>query len=279
MYQAGDAIPNVCTDCGIQFDYIYPGVGRPTGHRCPACYARAHTRQKPGDVIQSVCKRCGNAFEQIYNGNGTANQICPECKQPKLGKVVQITCQGCGITFDHARNAPSVPQRCPTCRKRHNHALSAESHRRTRNSPGRGAQVITHCKHCGEPIEQTVFSSRRRCCDRCKRRYHNTQKLQRIKEGKLNGWCLEHWLLTLRVFDNRCVYCGADGKDAELFQDHFIPFTAGGGTTIGNIVPACRRCNASKNDKMPIEFTSKENIERISQILLNLPILVDGLHR
>ena len=34
-----------------------------------------------------------------------------------------------------------------------------------------------------------------------------------------------------------------------LEQEHFIPLSKGGGYSMGNIIPACRACNASKSDK------------------------------
>lgn len=52
------------------------------------------------------------------------------------------------------------------------------------------------------------------------------------------------WRCALEYFENRCAYCGATGVPLE--QEHVIPLTKGGGYTVDNIVPACRRCNSSK---------------------------------
>lgn len=51
-------------------------------------------------------------------------------------------------------------------------------------------------------------------------------------------------------FDNRCAYCG---NELPLAQEHFIPLSRGGEYTHNNIIPACRSCNASKNNK-PFEI-------------------------
>lgn len=45
-----------------------------------------------------------------------------------------------------------------------------------------------------------------------------------------------------------CFYCGSS-EDLEL--DHFIPISRGGGTTLGNTVIACKKCNSSKRAKLP----------------------------
>lgn len=44
-------------------------------------------------------------------------------------------------------------------------------------------------------------------------------------------------------FNHRCAYCGAGG---DLQVEHVIPISKGGEHHLGNIVPACQRCNFSK---------------------------------
>lgn len=77
--------------------------------------------------------------------------------------------------------------------------------------------------------------------------YRAKQKLL-VGSTKYNeaGLSIEDWKTVLTEFDYECAYCGS--KDG-LEQDHAIPFADGGQYVIGNIVPACRRCNASKGDK------------------------------
>jgi len=48
-----------------------------------------------------------------------------------------------------------------------------------------------------------------------------------------------HWLR----FDHQCAYCGAQG---DLQVEHVVPISKGGEHHLGNIVPACQRCNFSK---------------------------------
>jgi 5-methylcytosine-specific restriction endonuclease McrA len=49
---------------------------------------------------------------------------------------------------------------------------------------------------------------------------------------------------------NRCVYCSSR---SELTIDHVIPRSRSGKTTWGNVVTACKRCNARKGDFTPEE--------------------------
>lgn len=54
-----------------------------------------------------------------------------------------------------------------------------------------------------------------------------------------------------RILSNPCFYCSAVGT-VEL--DHVVPIARGGTHSIGNLVAACRRCNASKGSKTITEW-------------------------
>jgi len=54
----------------------------------------------------------------------------------------------------------------------------------------------------------------------------------------------DDWLYVKQEFGNRCCYCG-EAPDV-MSQDHFIPVTKYGEYVMGNVLPACMRCNTSK---------------------------------
>jgi 5-methylcytosine-specific restriction endonuclease McrA len=72
----------------------------------------------------------------------------------------------------------------------------------------------------------------------------------------------EEWDRLIEQFGG-CAYCGGEAEEV----DHFIPRSQGGTDDWDNLVPACRHCNASKNDNPPQEWCSPEDFERISAIL------------
>lgn len=82
--------------------------------------------------------------------------------------------------------------------------------------------------------------------------YRKKQK-QRIGVEKYNqeGLKEKDWIDVLNEFSYECAYCGCKEN---LEQDHVVPFAKGGVTAAGNIVPACRRCNSSKNDSDAFEW-------------------------
>jgi 5-methylcytosine-specific restriction endonuclease McrA len=59
--------------------------------------------------------------------------------------------------------------------------------------------------------------------------------------------------LRLTVWDKtegRCWYCGDHlNQSDELCLDHVVPLSAGGLTTLSNLVPACRPCNATQHGR------------------------------
>jgi 5-methylcytosine-specific restriction endonuclease McrA len=84
------------------------------------------------------------------------------------------------------------------------------------------------------------------------RRHNHNYKARR--RGLVADLTQEQWEKILLDFSNECAYCG-DTRDLE--QDHIIPVSRGGGYTKENIIPACRSCNASKGDKLIIEWLPK----------------------
>lgn len=75
-------------------------------------------------------------------------------------------------------------------------------------------------------------------------------KAERAKARELRG---SRWWKT-RVARGLCHYCGGTFPPAELTMDHLVPVIRGGRSTRGNVVPACRDCNAKKKYLLPMEW-------------------------
>lgn len=79
----------------------------------------------------------------------------------------------------------------------------------------------------------------------------NTKRKAKMR-AIINTLTSQEWLDILEQHNFRCVYCGKD-----LFtlfdkpeRDHITPISKGGNNTKGNVVPACRSCNAKKSNKI-----------------------------
>ncbi|OPX46417.1 HNH endonuclease [Ruminiclostridium hungatei] len=77
-------------------------------------------------------------------------------------------------------------------------------------------------------------------------RLESVRKRRERLKNLLNNFTSTDWKECLKYFNNLCAYCG---EKVKLENDHFIPLVKGGNYTKSNIVCACRRCNASKDDE------------------------------
>lgn len=108
----------------------------------------------------------------------------------------------------------------------------------------------------------------------------NNQKRRARKRKLQNTLTVKQWTIIKNDFNNQCAYCGREMKRLE--QDHFIALSKGGEYTHNNIVPACRTCNARKNDKDFFEWYPKQvgySKEREKKILEYLNYKDEGIQQ
>jgi hypothetical protein len=55
-----------------------------------------------------------------------------------------------------------------------------------------------------------------------------------------------------------CHYCGGRFAPQTLTMDHVVPLVRGGRSTRGNVVPACKTCNAGKKHRLAWEHELRE---------------------
>ena len=78
--------------------------------------------------------------------------------------------------------------------------------------------------------------------------HQRLRELRRARKRTVPAtYTIEQWAQCKSHFNNTCAYCGKPYE--QLQQDHFIAVKNGGEYTVSNIVPACLKCNYSKQDK------------------------------
>lgn len=108
-----------------------------------------------------------------------------------------------------------------------------------------------------------------------KKNLKNTRARHAIKERKRRArkrilestLTLSQWEDIKIYFNNRCAYCG---EEKPLTKEHFIALLKGGEYTRNNILPVCKSCNSSKQDKSFFTWYPKQSFyskEREKQIL------------
>lgn len=82
-------------------------------------------------------------------------------------------------------------------------------------------------------------------------------RLDRHRKRAKGGYAkvtVADWERIKERFEYRCAYChNLIGKD-KVTMDHVIPLSKGGRHAVGNIVPACNRCNQHKGSLTVVEF-------------------------
>lgn len=125
------------------------------------------------------------------------------------------------------------------------------------------------CWVCNAVI--TWGQSETACRLRCRSMlYAESYRIARHKEesyrkGLPCNLLLGEWAETLRHHNWRCAYC----KGPFESLDHFTPVSQGGGSWVGNVVPACLQCQVAKGGQLPQEVAaiSQEIMERIARYL------------
>lgn len=85
---------------------------------------------------------------------------------------------------------------------------------------------------------------------------HVARERQRARKLRKSDW----W--RARIAQGLCHYCRKKFKADELTMDHVVAVARGGTSTRGNVVPACRACNAAKKLETPAESLMRELEER-----------------
>ena len=57
-----------------------------------------------------------------------------------------------------------------------------------------------------------------------------------------------------KMLNGHCAYCGKKVTLEKITRDHIVPKSKGGGNTVENILPSCKKCNGTKGDTSLEEF-------------------------
>lgn len=109
------------------------------------------------------------------------------------------------------------------------------------------------CKSCGS-LKAAVYQRQRYSKDSEYREQiivKTAESQSRRRRGAVGTFTYDEWKVVLDLFDNECAYCGSKEK---LTVDHVIPLYKGGPNDISNLIPACKRCNCSKNKSDVIDW-------------------------
>lgn len=254
--QSAQLAASVCPGCHSLFSQA--GVGRPRQF-CLACRppaGRALVVQVAKDFPPRQCIHCNAEFLPAHS----AHNRCAECKRRGINAQA-ARCVVCGdlrprgagsredVTCHPCRRlglAPSVlrcaPRPCPVC---------GEVYQPRRTRAG-GLFTRTCSKSCAvrgrdrTSAKPRDYNPKRAEWDNRRRRYERELAAPGLSIAQRDGLRWE-WQRLRRL----CSYCHERAADT---IDHVVPLIRGGTNFEGNLVPACRSCNASKGSLLLVEW-------------------------
>lgn len=130
---------------------------------------------------------------------------------------------------------------------------------------------VCSCTHCDKAYPSLFVQDSEFTCTDCRPvkelvNEHNKRAHRAHLPGMLT---VKQWRSVLLYFDNKCAYGGHKYEALE----HFVPITKGGGTIMGNCVPACLSCNTKKGNSHPDKINHlfpPANLARIREYLTSV---------
>ena len=254
------------------------------GYACRVCIGGRYIKQpKKGYKFCNKCNREFPATREFFhigrrNKNGLI-PICKECRGFRFGKPKEVIVprDGYKICPKCKRELPANHgyfDRCVTNKDGFQIYCKECRGRKFKRIPKEGFRI---CSKCDKELPLKNFYKRTNgnydgLCKKCKalkgKRDHHVRKSRKLKT--LSNYSVNDWIYCMTYFKNRCAYCG---ERTQLTQDHFIPLAKGGHYIRSNIIPACMKCNSSKNSNNfsewypKQEFYSKEREQKIIKYL------------
>ena len=121
----------------------------------------------------------------------------------------------------------------------------------------------THCPQGHAYVEENTRTYRgSRYCRLC---HKMRERIRRdLKQRLDHNYTFQDERLTKLVFSDLCFNCNSSNL---LEIDHHYPLSHGFGLSVSNAVLLCRSCNASKNNRLPEDFYTADQIYVVNYLL------------
>ena len=196
------------------------------------------------------CIECGRPFVQKHIAHVLCGQRCARARWLRRGRRPAdpevIRCADCGGLF--LRVNPKRIYCSAACKNR------STARRHKKNEKDRRRQREWARAHAAENNERSRLWARK---NPAKRRATDGRR-RALELGAAGSWTHSEWTALVAEFGGHCAYCGAL---APLTVDHRVPLSRGGSNWIGNLIPACARCNKKKGRRTEEEFRALLEIE------------------
>lgn len=255
-------------------------------------------------IYAITCMNCGSIKETV---NKNQKFCCHECsvkfREKKKRKIINgVMFKQCSICkkfypmtteyFSHVKKGDGFHCNCKECenKRQREKYRTDEKYRKKRNSVPKEIKKIRRRNYYLKNKEKEInrakkynFENREIIKER-EKAYRKTEKgieenkikcMNRRNKIKVSGKItLSDWNECKNFFRNssgkiECAYCGKELERPTI--EHFIPISKGGTGNKDNILPICRHCNCSKQDKdfyewyKDKEFFDEKRIHKIKK--------------
>lgn len=211
----------ICTKCGKEL---------------PTTSEYFHVRKDSRDGFRNDCRECSSKYHKQYH------QENKEHKKRYMKQWYQEN-KECTKQYyqDNKEKIKQYSKQYYHDNKEHYSQLNKQWHQENKE----------HRKQCKQQWHQ---ENKEHCLQYAKQwRKLNKDKVaiydarrRTLKKQLPSTLISKQWKGIKEEFNNQCAYCG---EQLPLEQDHFIALSKGGEYTHNNIIPACKSCNSSKNNK------------------------------
>lgn len=188
--------------------------------------------------------------------------ICKECGGTKHHEARGL-CHRC-YNRQHYRQSPEEAKK----RARQYYWRNRErvlAYRRRYDSEHRGACMVCgvaiskYAMRCPSCSTQAQWDDPKEGLRKAVRRNYGPCKRCGQRKAEARGFCLQCYnhlrhraggRYGLTLVERNCFYCSEEAEE----WDHFVPVSAGGYASQGNMVPACKKCNMTKLARLPENY-------------------------
>lgn len=181
------------------------------------------TRVSYDDIeIGSECGKCGSTdgLELVKTSEIGRETLCRECRKIDIYAKYRVNCSVCGERFVNLMDDDTDV--CLKCAYKNREF------------------DLQKCLY-----EKFLAAKERERKTKAEKWRVNAQNARARSVGLIGDLTLDQWIYTVDRFDWKCAYCNEEFE----VMEHITPLSSGGGTTFGNVVPACNVCNHDKVGK------------------------------
>lgn len=189
--------------------------------------------------VEVMCETCGTVMSVIDSLKKKPRFCSHACFGKSIAKQdshAEVVCNSCGKHYKKRKDHVKEKNYC---------SIDCCAKARTVNgAKWKDKEKIKKYMREYAQKNKEVFNRRAREWGKNNRAIKNAN--QRARRSTLGKVSAKEWEEICTSYGNRCVCCLSE-KSLEM--DHVIPVSLGGTTSIDNVQPLCRTCNAIKSTK------------------------------